>query len=31
MILVHDRTDLANVIRRIRLMPIVKKITRTCA
>ena len=31
LILVRDRTHLANVIRQIRLMPIVKKITRTCA
>jgi len=30
-ILVRDRTHLANVIRRIRQMPVVKKISRTCA
>ena len=30
-ILVHDRVHLANVIRKIRSMPIVKKISRTCA
>jgi len=31
LILVRDRLHLANVIRRIRSMPIVKKISRTCA
>ncbi len=31
LILVRDRLHLANVIRSIRSMPIVKKITRTCA
>lgn len=31
LILVRDRVHLANVIRRIRSMPIVKKISRTCA
>jgi len=31
LILVRDRIHLANVIRRIRSMPIVKKISRTCA
>ncbi len=31
LILVKDRTHLANVIRTIRRMPVVKRITRTCA